>query len=243
MTTVDFSAEFDLLYNNILSNSGPEINPYEKSLLLTQAQEEIIKEAYDSKTKQTFFESKEAIRRRLDQLSLTGVSTYSVPLNSSLNALKMDTTSKFFKINDDVWYITYERCNSATTQQYVVPTALDQYTFLKNNPFKNPNKDRAFRIDVANNVTSDKVVEIISPLTLVSYFYKYLKEPEPIVLVDFDTVFPGENLSINGVNTVNECKLNSEAHRLILKRAVEIATAAYKENNLANITQINNRNN
>ena len=49
MTTVDFNIEFDLLYNNALSNSAPEINLYEKSLFLTQAQEEIIKESYDNK--------------------------------------------------------------------------------------------------------------------------------------------------------------------------------------------------
>ena len=37
MTTVDFNVEFELLYNNALSNSAPEINVYEKSLFLTQA--------------------------------------------------------------------------------------------------------------------------------------------------------------------------------------------------------------
>lgn len=243
MTLSDFSAEFDLLYNNVLSNSAPEINLYEKSIFLTQAQEEIIKEAYASKSKGTFFEANEAIRRRLNELSIPAASLYNSSLNNSLADYKMDNNSKFFKINDDVWYITYERCNSTTAQQYVVPTTLDQFSMLEDNPFKNPNVNRAWRIDTKNPVGSDKIVEIISPLTLASYFYKYLKEPTPIVLADFDTVYPGLGLSINGVNTETNCILNSESHRLILKRAVEIATAAYKENTLSNNIQLNNRNN
>ena len=243
MTTTDFSVEFDLLYNNALSNSAPEINDYEKSLFLTQAQEEIIKEAYDDKKKNTFFEGSEAIRRRLEELAITAVSTYDSALNSSLNGLKMSSNSKFFKIADDCWYILYERVNTSTLQLYIVPTALDQYSILEDNPFKKPNKERAWRLDLKNTRTSDKVVEIISTQTLTSYLYRYLKEPTPIVLADLDTLFPGMGLTINGVNTKKNCILNSEVHRIILKRAVELATAAYKENTLSNNIQLNNRNN
>lgn len=243
MTTTDFSVEFDLLYNNALSNSAPEINPYEKSLFLTQAQEEIIKEAYDDKKKNTFFESSEAIRRRLEELAISEVSAYDAVLDSSLDVLKMSSNSKFFKIADDVWYLLYERCATTTSQLYIVPTALDQYSILEDNPFKNPNKKRAWRMDSKNTITSDKVVEIISNQTLASYFYRYLKEPSPIVLTDLDVLFPGMGLTINGVSAETGCILNSEVHRIILKRAVEIATAAYKENTLSNNIQLNNRNN
>ena len=38
MTTQEFSNEFDILYNNIMSNSAPGLNEYEKSIFLTQAQ-------------------------------------------------------------------------------------------------------------------------------------------------------------------------------------------------------------
>jgi len=37
MTTGEFSNEFDLLYNNIMSNSAPGLNEYEKSVFLTKA--------------------------------------------------------------------------------------------------------------------------------------------------------------------------------------------------------------
>ena len=243
MTITDFSVEFDLLYNNALSNSAPEMNLYEKSLFLTQAQEEIIKDAYSNKSKGTSFESSEVIRKRLEELAIPKVSSYNGTLNNSLNGLKISNNSKFFKIEDDTWYIVYERLNTSTSQLYVVPTALDQYSILEDNPFKKPNADRAWRLNVKNTATTDKVVEIITTQTPTSYAYRYLKEPEPIVLANFDDEYPGANLSINGVNTENNCKLNSEVHRIILKRAVELATMAYKENTLANNVQLNNRNN
>lgn len=243
MTITDFSVEFDLLYNNALSNSAPEMNLYEKSLFLTQAQEEIIKDAYSNKSKGTSFESSEVIRKRLEELAIQKVSFYNGTLNNSLDGIKISNNSKFFKIEDDAWYIVYERLNTSTSQLYIVPTALDQYSILEDNPFKKPNADRAWRLNVKNTATTDKVVEIITTQTPTSYAYRYLKEPEPIVLANFDDEYPGANLSINGVNTENNCKLNSEVHRIILKRAVELATMAYKENTLANNVQLNNRNN
>lgn len=243
MTTTDFSVEFDLLYNNALSNSAPEINSYEKSLFLTQAQEEIIKEAYSNEKKGTSFESVEAIRRRLDELSFTAISMYDGALNLNLVLFKMSPNSKFFQLNDNAWYITYERCNTSTASQYIVPTTLDQFSMLQDNPFKMPNKKKAWRLDLKNPNNPIKIVEIISTEVLGSYFYKYLKEPSPIVLVDLNTAYAGMGLTINGISAQTNCLLNSEVHRTILKRAVELATMAYKENTLGNNTQLNNRNN
>ena len=42
MTASDFIIQFDLLYNNLNSDKAPEINDYEKSFLLTLAQEQIV---------------------------------------------------------------------------------------------------------------------------------------------------------------------------------------------------------
>lgn len=243
MTTTDFSIEFDLLYNNALSNSAPELNLYEKSLFLTQAQEEIVKEAYSNKKTGTFFEGTEAIRRRLDELSIMKVSAYDGTLNAQLSSLKISNNSKFFKIEDDVWYITYDRINTSASQLYIIPVALDQYSLLEGNPFKEPNTKKAWRLNIKNTVNANNVVEIVTTQTPTSYVYRYLKEPSPIVLVDLSVEYPDQGLSINGVTAETNCDLNSEAHRVILKRAVELATMAYKENTLGNNIQLNNRNN
>ena len=47
MNHVEFSNEFDVLYNNIMSNAAPGLNEYEKSVFLTKAQEEIVKNHFN----------------------------------------------------------------------------------------------------------------------------------------------------------------------------------------------------
>ena len=49
MTLQEFSIEFDIMYNNVTSNSAPPLNEYEKSVFLTQAQLEIVKELYSGR--------------------------------------------------------------------------------------------------------------------------------------------------------------------------------------------------
>ena len=46
MTNKEFSYEFDILYNNIMSNQAPGLDDYEKSVFLTKAQENIVLELY-----------------------------------------------------------------------------------------------------------------------------------------------------------------------------------------------------
>ena len=42
MTNAEFSNQFDVLYNNIMSNQAPGLDEYEKSVFLTKAQNEIV---------------------------------------------------------------------------------------------------------------------------------------------------------------------------------------------------------
>jgi len=49
MTIQEFSSEFDVQYNNIASNAAPGLDEYEKSVLLTRAQDELIKNYFNPK--------------------------------------------------------------------------------------------------------------------------------------------------------------------------------------------------
>lgn len=94
---------------------------------------------------------------------------------------------------------------------------------------------------VVTDPGADKVsvVEIIGRFTgAISYKMRYVKNPEPIVLVDLSTI--DNNLSINGVSTVNPCKLPEGLHDEILQRAVELAKAAYAVDQNGTI-QLNNQ--
>ena len=50
MTTAEFSNQFDLLFNNISSNQAPGLNEYEKSVFLTKAQDEIVKNYFQAES-------------------------------------------------------------------------------------------------------------------------------------------------------------------------------------------------
>lgn len=58
MTVQEFSDQFDVLYNNITSNQAPGLTEYEKSLFLTKAQDEIVKNYFlpQSNPKQAGFD-------------------------------------------------------------------------------------------------------------------------------------------------------------------------------------------
>lgn len=49
MTTQEFSNEFEVLYNNIMSNQAPGLDEYEKSVFLTKAQEELVRDYFNSR--------------------------------------------------------------------------------------------------------------------------------------------------------------------------------------------------
>ena len=101
MDVKDFSLEFDLLYNNIMSNKAPGLSEYEKSLFLTQAQELIVLDIYSGKY-QEHFEETEKMSMCLDQLIRQ--ETYT----SFSTGKRLDVNSVFITLPDDLWFKTGE---------------------------------------------------------------------------------------------------------------------------------------
>lgn len=222
MTTQEFSNEFDVLYNNIMSNAAPGLDEYEKSVFLTKAQEDIIIDLYNGKNPfGESFESTEEIRRYLSELN----KTYTT-INKEEGNTGISKYSIFFKLPEDLWFITYESVEFEDENLKcpnnigipVIPTTLDSYHRIKENPFRKDNERRVLRLDSIGNL-----VELISRYNISRYLVKYLSKPTPIILSDLDN-----GISINGISEKTECKLNSSLHRAILERAVDLARAAYK---------------
>ena len=78
MTTQEMSNEFDILWNNIMSNQAPGLDEYEKSVFLTQAQEEIVTQLYNG-TLGDGFESTEQNREYLSNLITSEIYDISPP--------------------------------------------------------------------------------------------------------------------------------------------------------------------
>lgn len=224
MTIEEFSNEFDVLFNSYAINNPygigqniTQLDEYEKSVLLTKAQEDIVRDLYNGKLTGDGFESTEEQRRNLDYLVKT------LELNPiDTDRPKMSENSKFFQLVSDVWFITYEsailsddnlKCKN-NTRVDVVPIRQDEYNLVKDNPFRGASKNRVLRID-----TGSSIVELISKYNIQSYFIKYLSKPKPIILEDITD----DNLSIDNEKEKMDCELNTALHRTILERAVALA--------------------
>lgn len=241
MTLQEFSDEFDIQYDSIAGKSAPGLDAYEKSVYLTRAQTEIIKNYYNPKSnsKQEGFENTE--KRRVDLSNL--VKTFKTStFEKSDNGL--DVNSKFINLPSDVMYIVYEqltvRKEGCVKRIDIIPITHDEYGVQIENPFKRPNHKKGWRLDV-QDLKGGRTIEIIFGENKFEYSNRYLRYPEPIILVNLNTEFPNEGLSIDNISEATECKLNKEIHIEILNRAVELAMGDYTKDNLETKIQLNSR--
>ena len=245
MTIPEMDKQFDILYDNISSNQSAGINKFEKSVLFTKAQDDLVREIYSPFNRhQQSFESSENRRTELKEL----IKSYSSATVVAGDGISSD--SKFFAIPDDVYYIIQEEvqlssndtCTNAYTAK-VVPITHDEYNIQKDSPFRKPNKRRAWRMDISE-INGNNTVEIITPFNIASYKMRYIKKPRAIIFSDFesDPELEGMGLTVGGLNTITECELREEFHNNIVDRAVELAIRGYRENTLQANVELNNRN-
>lgn len=252
MTTEEFSNEFDILYNNIKSQSAPGLDEYEKSAFLTKAQEELVKNYFNPKSNklQEGFDGSE--KRQVDFAEIVKVAdvTQETPVPGTY--FSIDDRAQLFLLPSDTFLITNEQVTLEDTNKNitykvtVVPLNYREYDRLMSKPYKEPLKRECWRFIQANSTLpvtpqgQQMVAEIISKTGTVvdKYMIRYVKKPQPIVLADLSAW----DLSINGVTQTTECELNPIIHREILDRAVELAKVHYEAGDPASIVQINQRN-
>lgn len=219
MTNNDFSNAFDTLLSSYSyptplgqesSASSIVLDEYEKSLFLTQAQEELVISLYSGKnTSGDTFEGTEELRRYLSSLvkdkELTPIT------NSSGLPLGMGSNSKFFTLPKEVWFITYESVTVDNSKSIAVyPVKQDEYHRLKNNPFRGANNRRALRFDL-----SEGNIEIVSKYSVSKYYIRFISKITPIILEDLP-----DGLTIEGESKETKCNLHESLHNKILELAV-----------------------
>lgn len=222
MSNQEFSSEFDILFNSITSNQAPSVSEYEKSVFLTQAQEEIVIAIHTGRLSGEPFDSSTEVRSYIQEL----VKTVKTQTKIS-DAEVVDDSSVIFLIPEDVWFPVYEQVKfnderivcDKNKRVRVKPLAHDHFDKVKGNPYKGPNKNRVIRLSLNNNS-----VELVSVYNIDEYTIRYIKRPTPIILEDLAPY----SLSINGETDELECNLNSSIHRSILNRAVDIARATWR---------------
>ena len=242
MTTQEFSNTFDTLLNSYSSQglfgeqaSRGEIvlDEYEKSVLLTQAQDIIVKQYFEGGGVNGGFD--DSARRQVDFSNLITVEELSKE-TSSLPTANYDERSIIFK-TPQVLYVLNEKIVVSTTvggvttkrQYVVVPINYKEYDRQMSKAYAQPLKKQAWRLFQDGGAsTLDLYSEIIpvegsiSSSEVPKYKIRYIRRPKPIVLVNLDFATQSD-LEIDGVKTVSECELNPIMHMDILNKAVELA--------------------
>ena len=237
MSVEEMDNMFDVLYNNITSNQAPGLNAYEKSVFLTKAQDEILKNYFNPKSKgnttQDGFD--DSVKRQVDFSMLTSVETKSSEFENPLFDTRPNTKSVglperlMFAINEMVEVTRSGETNPVILQ--VVPIKFDEYSRLMCKPYKRPLKYQAWRL--TNNNTANKADIVIGPSdTLTKYTIRYVRRPNPIIVSDLD------GLSIEGKSTATECELDPILHEEILQRAVELAKIAWTNTGQDNLQAV-----
>ena len=193
---------------------------YEKSIFLTKAQEQIVLELYQE------LEQSEENRKYLSNLIKTG--NY-VPVGEQDETL-INNTFKSYKveIEDSVLFMIYEQCTLSDENNCingrivsVVPTIHDDLDKVLKNPFKSPNNRKVIRLDFDNKI------ELISKYNISNYKIRYLKKPNPIILVKL------EDLNIDKKQEVSNGETNPILHERIVQRAVQLAVQSKVKSNNA----------
>ena len=222
MTNSEFSNEFDVLYQNIASNQAPGLDVYEKSVFLTMAQEQIVLELYQK------LEQSEEARKYLSNLIKTD--NYAPVGEQDETLINNNFKSYKVEISNDILFMIYEQCtlsdeNNCINNKIVsvVPTIHDDLDKVLKNPFKSPNSRKVIRLDFDNKI------ELISKYNISNYKVRYLKKPNPIILVALEG-----NLSINNGDTkVSNGETNPILHERIVQRAVQLAVQSKVKSNNA----------
>lgn len=174
MNNIEFSNQFDVLYNNITSNQAAGLNEYEKSVLLTKAQDEKVKNYFFPEGNDHQKGYDEGAKRQMDfsmlmdtlegvLLGSENVDTHEItPTRNGFdprayvfkykNAYDSNIEVKvesgpMFIINESIeFYDFIANENILRGIRQVLPISYDEYTRLMSKPFKEPLKNQAWRL-------------------------------------------------------------------------------------------------
>lgn len=223
----EWSLEFDLLWNNIMSDKAPGVNEYEKSVFLTRAEWGVHVALYNGKLGDSFEETEELTAYLNSMVSQS-------ECREASGVQHIVSSSQVFELPDDCLFRTLEICKVSVDgcgemDAVVVPVTQDEFWRTWRNPFKGANERRVLRLSFGETESYGSGVEhynyseLISKYPVTSYVVRYLKKPEPIILADLDEW----GASIDGQTKPKTCLMPEALHQTILTEAVKLAKAVW----------------
>lgn len=201
MTAREFSDQFDVLYNNITSNQAPGLNEYEKSVFLTKAQEELLKNYFNPKgnPKGDGFDS--TAKRQADFSSIIRASDMT-PVSADVIGLDRRAKGRYiYTYPNDMFIILNEQIYDTKTQYVVKPIDYQEYDKLMSRPYKFPPKYQAWRL--ISGLTSDR-----KSVTYTREVTKYRTETRDKTTTKYSTI-PGTATALIGESGITFIYCNS----------------------------------
>lgn len=214
MTNTEFEDEIDVIYENINKGGAVGLDIYEKSVILTMAQEEL------------------AIELLNTDLALVPQLVHTEnPVISKASITKIHSDSVLFKLPDNYIKIEQEVAGDGTTDFIVVPISMLDYKVVMQKPYRFPKRRTTWRLvnSIASGISGEGAyIELIGPnnKTITSYRVTVSVFPDPIILGDLTEYETGE-LTIRGKSAETETNLSETYHPTILKYATTLAEKFY----------------
>lgn len=231
MTYRELSDQMDVLSNRFALGKNTSVVPfdeYEKSIFLTKAANEIVKELMP------FYDRNEKIKKQL--LSITRIfevgalqNTTNVPLSQRY---KEDTL--VYEIPSDISYVVSESLKSSTGAilKRIKPLKDDEAYYTMESPFRSTTRPYAFRVGLsieAADITKEyaEIITNVSSSPVPKYHMKYLTVIPPFIVTE-----DLEDATVNGLSslpagiTINDEAPLSMLHEKILDRAILIGYLA-----------------
>ncbi len=209
MTTAEFSSELDVIYENINKGGAPGLDEYEKSVILTHAQEMFVKTITAETSADRF-------------PSLIDVTTSTTPTTNGF-----DASSYVFDGPVNWLKILNESMTDGTDIYTVMAISHQEFQQKRTKAYRYPGRRKAWRLPLDEG--GDQSVEIYprSGVTPTEYKVRFVRRPLPIILTDLSALTPPE--TIDGLTAVTESEIDVSMHRDILKIAATLAEQYYMD--------------
>lgn len=260
MSNEEFSNAFDTLINSYKHKSefGDQssladvtIDEYEKSIFLTQAQDNIVKSYFTKSLNPNGEGFDDSTRRQMDFSTLITVKSIDVSTATktggfSDNGYTVSFKDEDFKVGEKNAFPLFIINERITTKKIVTPASGDtpavygnagsyvvvplnykEYDRMMSRAYSEPLKRQAWRLFEASSSDLSRQAEVIlrtDAATPDKYVVRYVRRPQPIVLVDLTNT--DNKLTIDGITAVTQCELNPIVHQEILQEAVRLALAS-----------------
>lgn len=236
---------FDLLYNNLASEGAANIDNFEKSMLLTKAQTEVVNNHIVAMGNKYQVGAEGSDKRTLELAPLILTSDVSMTMtNTDMNyqgkvGSSQNADIQYIKILNEIMVVK-DSNNDIQLRRQVLPISYGEYERYVSKPGGEPLKRQVWKVilDSNNNSLHTSVMfvfnqadnSVIDNLSSVSYemIIRGYRKPTPIILEDL-----AENLSIDGNNVATEFYLPLLKDEIV-QRAVEIAKGSYSSDENGN---------